>query len=186
LADERRSLRELNRATLARQHLIQRAGDSVPAVIGRLAGLQAQAADPPYVALWSRRRSQTIASLEKALAARTVVKATLMRTTLHLVAATDYAALDVATAEGRVANWRPTARRAGAEIEDLHAGLLEFCAEPRTVAEIEAWIDTVAPKIGSATPAGVRNAAFRVASAGAASSTSCRAGCSARATSCPM
>jgi hypothetical protein len=166
VADDRRSLRELNRATLARQHLLERARGTVPEVIGRLAGLQAQAADPPYVALWSRRRSQTIASLEKALEGRIVVKATLMRSTLHLVAAADYAAFDIATAESRVANWRATVRRTGISLDDLHAGLLTFCAKPRTVAEIDAWLDSVAPGIGSAAPAGVRSAAFRVARAG--------------------
>jgi hypothetical protein len=92
VADDRRSLRELNRATLARQQLLERARGSVPEVVGRLAGLQAQAADPPYVALWSRRRSQTIAGLERALDDRTVVKATLTRSTLHLVAADGFVA----------------------------------------------------------------------------------------------
>jgi hypothetical protein len=89
-----------------------------------------------------------------------------MRSTLHLVDAADYPAFDAATAEARVANWRATARRAGISLDDLHARLLDFCDEPRTVAEIEPWIDTVAPGIGAAAPAGVRNTAFRAASAG--------------------
>jgi winged helix DNA-binding protein len=135
-------------------------------VIGRLAGLQAQQADSPYVALWSRREAQTIEDLEAALKGRTVVKATVMRSTLHLVDATDYPAFDVATAEGRVANWTPTARRAGVAVDDLHRRLLDFCAEPRTVAEIGTWIDSVAPGIASAAPAGVSSTSFRFASAG--------------------
>jgi hypothetical protein len=163
---DRRSLRQLNRATLARQGLLDRHRGSVAEVIGRLAGLQAQHANPPYIALWSRRTRQTIRALEVALADRSVVKATLMRTTLHLVAATDYPAFDVASAEGRVANWRPTARRAGVDMEDVHERLLTFCARPRSVADIVAWLDDEAPRISKATPAGVRNGAFRVASAG--------------------
>jgi hypothetical protein len=166
VADRPRSLRELNRATLARQGLLERARGPVADVVGRLAGLQAQQADPPYVALWSRRTSQTIADLEAALTSRAVVKATLMRSTLHLVDARDYAAFDVATAESRVANWRATARRAGVALEDVHERLLEFCAVPRTVAEIEAWLDPVAAAISAAAPAGVRNTAFRAVSAG--------------------
>jgi hypothetical protein len=166
VANERRSLRELNRATLARQALLERARGAVPDVIGQLAGLQAQGADPPYVALWSRRESQTIADLEAALTARTVVKATLMRSTLHLVDARDHPAFDAATAVARVTNWRPTARRAGVSLVDLHARLLEFCEEPRSVAEIEAWVEAVAPGLASAAPAGVRNTGFRAASAG--------------------
>jgi hypothetical protein len=154
---DRRSLRQLNRATLARQGLLDRHRGSVADVIGRLAGLQAQHANPPYVALWSRRTRQTI---------RSVVMATLMRTTLHLVAAADYAAFDVASAESRVALWRPTARRTGIDFEDVHERLLTFCATPRSVADIEAWLDDVAPGIAKAAPDGVRNVGFRAASAG--------------------
>ena len=161
-----RSLRELNRATLARQALLERVRGPVATVVGRLAGLQAQHADPPYIALWSRRASHTIADLEAALLDRSVVKATLMRSTLHLVAATDYPAYDAATAEARVANWRATARRVGVDVEKLHASLLKYCDEPRTVAEMEPWIEKRAPGLGSAAPAGVRNTAFRAASAG--------------------
>jgi hypothetical protein len=163
---DRRSLRELNRATLARQGLLDRHRGSVAEVIGRLAGLQAQHANPPYIALWSRRTRQTIRALEAALADRSVVKATLMRTTLHLVAAADYPAFDVASAESRVALWRPTARRTGVDFEGVHDRLLTFCATPRSVADIEAWLDDVAPGIARAAPAGVRNVGFRAASAG--------------------
>jgi hypothetical protein len=161
-----RSLRALNRATLARQGLLDRHRGSVADVIGRLAGLQAQHANPPYVALWSRRTRQTIADLEAALEDRSVVKATLMRTTLHIVAAADYPAFDAATAEGRLANWRPTAKRAGVDLDDLHERLLAFCAEPRSVADIETWLEDEAPKLAKAAPSGVRNAAFRVVSSG--------------------
>ncbi len=164
--DGRLSLRQLNRATLERQALIERARGSVASVVGRLAGLQAQHANAPYVALWSRREDQSIADLQASLLDRTVVKATIMRSTLHLVDAADFFALDVASSEARVANWLPTARRVGVDLDALHAGLLAFCQTPRTVAEMEAWTDTAAPELGSASPAGVRNAAFRVASAG--------------------
>jgi hypothetical protein len=113
------------------------------------------------VALWSRRESQTIADLESALTARTVVKATVMRSTLHLVDARDYPAFDAATAVARVANWTSTARRAGVSLDELHTALLEFCAEPRTVAEIEAGLVGVAPGFAAASPAGARNTGFR-------------------------
>jgi len=160
------SVRALNRATLARQGLLDRQRGPVAEVVGRLAGPQAQHADSPYIALWSRRASHTIADLEAALLDRSVVKAAVMRSTLHLVAATDYPAYDAATAEARVANWRATARRAGVDLEELHASLLEYCDEPRSVAEMEPWIDERAPGLAEAAPAGVRNTAFRAASAG--------------------
>jgi hypothetical protein len=90
-----------------------------------------------------------------------------MRSTLHLVAADDYPALDAASAVGRVANWRATTDRVGVDPAALHAALLEFCAEPRSVAEIGAHLEDVAPGRfdGPGLTAGVRNTAFRVASA---------------------
>src|SRR4030081_3029539 len=103
--------RELNRALLARQFLLKRAPLSPVTAIERLAGLQAQWAPAPYVGLWSRLAKFGIADLERALAARTVVKATLMRGTLHLVSAKDYPALSVATTQSRPARWAPAQRR---------------------------------------------------------------------------
>jgi winged helix DNA-binding protein len=90
LADRVLSLRELNRATLARQLLLGRRRLSVPNAVERLAGLQAQWPPSPYVALWSRLENFERARLARALTRRQVVKATLMRITLHLVSARDY------------------------------------------------------------------------------------------------
>ncbi len=161
-------LRALNRATLARQGLLERLEGDVPSAIGRLAGLQAQHANSPYIALWSRLRDVGIADLEAALKDRTVVKATVMRATLHLVAAADYPAFDVASAQARVANWRATAERASVDPTDLNRRLLEFASEARTVAELEAYLDDIAPgaSFGDHAPGGVRHTAFRLASAG--------------------
>ena len=90
MADRVLSLRELNRATLARQLLLERGRLSVPKAIERLAGLQAQWPPSPYVALWSRLQGLRRDALTLALLRRQVVKATLMRITLHLVSAHDY------------------------------------------------------------------------------------------------
>ena len=84
------SLRQLNRWTLARQMLLERAGlDPVSAIEG-LAGMQAQYSPSPYIGLWSRLRAFTRDELEHALAAHLVYKATLMRGTLHLVSARQF------------------------------------------------------------------------------------------------
>jgi hypothetical protein len=84
--------RQLNRATLARQLLTARSGLDVVEAVGRLAGLQAQEARPPYVGLWSRLAGFQRAHLYQALHDRQVVRATGIRATLHIVTANDYVA----------------------------------------------------------------------------------------------
>ena len=84
------SRRELNRATLARQLLLERRRLSPAATIERLAGMQAQWAPAPYVGLWSRIDGFRRASLERLVLRGDVLKPTVMRGTLHLVTARDY------------------------------------------------------------------------------------------------
>jgi hypothetical protein len=84
------SLRELNRWTLSRQMLLERAGLDAVTAIERLAGMQAQYSPSPYIGLWSRVRDFQRDELEAALSAHLVYKATLMRGTLHLVSARQF------------------------------------------------------------------------------------------------
>jgi hypothetical protein len=84
------TLRELNRTLLLRQLLLRRERLSPVRAIERLAGLQAQEPRAPYIALWARLADFERASLERALRRDAVIKATLMRATLHLVGARDY------------------------------------------------------------------------------------------------
>jgi hypothetical protein len=84
------TLRELNRATLARQLLLERRRVSPLRVIERLAGMQAQWSPAPYVGLWSRVEGFRRETLERAVRRGDVLKPTLMRGTLHLVTARDY------------------------------------------------------------------------------------------------
>ncbi len=160
------TLRQLNRTTLLRQSLIERRTGSTAEAVRDLAGLQAQHPNAPYVALWSRVAGFTIGSLENALRDRTVIKGTVMRATLHLVASEDVPAFDAALSQGRAANWQPTARRAGVDIADLHRRLLAFTAEPRTVAEMETFLAAIpgTDRLAASAPGGVRGVAFRVAS----------------------
>jgi hypothetical protein len=88
--------RELGRATLARQLLLARAELSVPAAVQQLGGLQAQEPKHPFIGLWTRLAGFSAGALLEAIAAREVVRATLLRSTLHLFSATDYAALRMA------------------------------------------------------------------------------------------
>ena len=88
---------ELNRATLARQMLLERVeGVRVPQAVERLAGMQAQEPKHPFIGLWTRLEDFQSEALLSALRERDVVRATLMRSTLHLLCAADYAALRMA------------------------------------------------------------------------------------------
>ena len=82
--------RELNRATLARQLLLRRKRVSASGVIEHLAGMQAQWPPAPYVGIWSRATTFKRDTLERSLLQGDVVKASLMRNTLHLVTRRDY------------------------------------------------------------------------------------------------
>jgi len=93
------TLRELNRATLARQLLLERKRLSPTAVIERLVGMQAQWPPAPYLGIWTRTTSFRRETLERELARAAVVKATVMRQTLHLLTRRDYALLRAALSE---------------------------------------------------------------------------------------
>ena len=86
----RLTARRLNRATLARQLLLRREPLEVAEAVRRAVALQAQEAASPYLALWNRLAPFDPAGLDAAFADHEVIKATLMRITLHAVTAADY------------------------------------------------------------------------------------------------
>ena len=138
--------RELNRATLGRQLLLEREPISVVDAVHRVVALQAQEPPSPYLALWNRLADFDPASLDRAFAEHAVVKATLMRVTLHAVDAVDYPAFHEAMQPtlraARLNDGR--FRRSGLSTEDADALLSEvlaFAAEPRSNADAEAWLD---------------------------------------------
>ena len=90
MAERVLTLRELNRATLARQLLLERKRIGVLPAIERLAGMQAQWPPSPYIGLWTRVTGFKRETLERAVLGGEVVKPTVMRGTLHLVTARDY------------------------------------------------------------------------------------------------
>lgn len=93
LAPATLSARALNRALLARQSLLERSAQSPLEMIERLVGVQAQAPNPPYLGLWTRLQRFALDDLSRELRERRIVRATMMRGTLHLVSAADYRAL---------------------------------------------------------------------------------------------
>ena len=125
------TLRDLNRATLARQLLLERRRLSVGAALERLAGLQAQWAPAPYVGLWTRVEGFRRAALERALLSRRVVRAVLMRGTIHLVSLADYGTFGVAVGPP------PWLHADAADLGDrLHDAVREFGRVPRTRTEV--------------------------------------------------
>ncbi len=84
--------RQLNRATLARQMLLERANEPPSGAVARLAGMQAQEPAPPFVGLWTRLAAFAPADLLAMLHERSVVRCTALRGTLHLLTADDYRA----------------------------------------------------------------------------------------------
>jgi hypothetical protein len=82
--------RELNRALLARQFLLERSSLPMVAIIERIGGLQTQYAPSGYIGLWSRMRNFRRDSLTTALQQRQLIQGTLLRSTIHMVSASDY------------------------------------------------------------------------------------------------
>ena len=142
----RLTARRLNRATLARQLLLRREPVKVAEAVRRVVALQAQEAASPYLALWNRLAPFDPAALDAAFARHEVIKATLMRITLHTVTAADYPAFHCAMAESlraaRLYDRRYTQTGlSDADADALIPHLVEFTAERRTNAECEALLN---------------------------------------------
>ena len=153
----RLSLRALNRATLARQLLLER--ERLPAVdaVRRLVALQAQEPASPYLALWNRVPDFEPMELDAAFGSYALVKAPLMRITLHAVAAQDHATFrDAMRTTLRAARLNDEHfRSTGLSVEDADAlipHLVAFARRPRTKQEIEALL---AERLGAVPEPGV-------------------------------
>jgi hypothetical protein len=133
-------LRTLNRATLARQLLLDRAELPVLDAVAHLGGLQAQEPQEPFVGLWSRLRVFDPAVLSGLLTGRSVVRTHLMRRTVHLVAAADALAWrarhDAMLRQRALGVYRR--ELAGVDLEELAAAGRAVLAdgEPRTMTEL--------------------------------------------------
>jgi hypothetical protein len=139
------SQRRLNRTTLSRQLLLEPAECKVEQAVERIAGLQAQEPASPYIGLWARLVDFDAADLDAAIAARAVVKGTLMRSTVHIVTAADYRALWPAILpmlEGIRRQDRvhpPSARRLAA----LRRRVTDFAATPRSLTALREHVGDV-------------------------------------------
>jgi hypothetical protein len=157
--------RELNRAVLARQLLLERAALPLPRALERIGGIQAQYAPSMYVGLWSRLRDFERDALTRALERRSVIQATLMRSTIHLVSARDYWPLALAVRGPRREHWLRVAPDAPRDAEmqalarRLHAALdggalrraeVEALIGKRATQAMNLWLEIVrAPPSGT-------------------------------------
>ena len=139
------SLRALNRATLARQGLlepIQRT--DAGSAVRRLGSLQAQHPEWPPIALAARTADATSADLAGALERRSVVRSSLMRITIHVVAAEDLWPMFVASQPLRLRQWRiltrsdPVDSPLGRRMTAAHAVAIAALRErPRSSLELD-------------------------------------------------
>lgn len=136
--------RELNRATLARQLLLHREPLSVADAVRRVLALQAQQPASPYLALWNRIDGFDPADLDVAFADGTLVKATLLRITLHAVHSEDYRMVREAmrpTLQASRLGYRfAAAGLTPADAAELEPGLLDFAGRPRSNGDMTAWL----------------------------------------------
>jgi Winged helix DNA-binding domain len=136
--------RELNRALLQRQLLLERRAVPVARAVERLGGLQAQSTPSPYLALWTRLEGFERDELVRALSGRRVVKALLQRGTLHIVSPRDYWSITTARRTLGGSLWPPSyeARVPAARIAQLANVVLgELREGERTFAEIRALLE---------------------------------------------
>ncbi len=148
------SLRALNRATLARQMLVERARVGVAEAVRRMASVQAQHPGWPRIALWTRIADHGAADLADALARREVVRASLMRVTLHVVYAGDYWHFAAVTRPMRQTQFRlifkedPTQSQVKRRLRPAHDAALAALAErPRSMAELRAIMAAALPSL---------------------------------------
>ena len=138
------SAQQLNRAALARQLLLRRDRIGVVDAVRRVVALQAQEPASPYLALWNRLAGFDGAGLDDAFARGEVVKASVVRITLHVVAADDHPAFHAAMLPylraSRLSDRRFTSEGlTAADADALVPGLLELLATPRSKGDIEAF-----------------------------------------------
>lgn len=139
------SVRGLNRATLGRQMLLARESLDIGDAVRRVVALQAQQAASPYLALWNRLTNFDPSDLDAAFARHEVVKATLMRVTLHAVHREDYRVFREAMEPTlHAAGFDHRFKASGLTVEDANAlipDLLTFAEQPRTSAEYATWLE---------------------------------------------
>lgn len=159
------TVRELNRALLARQLLLERKRFSPVAALERVGPLHAQGVESTYVNLWSRIEGFRREQLTRALQRATVIRSRPLRSTLHLTSARDYRLFHGAIRGGRAEWWQRTTKHRYDEKTTARAerALSSAGRPPRPFAEL---VDAVGGDRHLANLAGIRLGLMTVAPAG--------------------
>ena len=158
MVTEALTTQQLNRASLARQYLLERHTAAADTTLEHLVGLQAQEPQEPYVGLWSRLNGFEPPELVALLEDRDAVRTALMRRTLHLLTARDALALRPLHQPMLVTRMLSTLRRRlpGVDLDQL-AELARplFAEEPRGVTDVarllaDQWPEAAPRDLGDA------------------------------------
>jgi hypothetical protein len=150
------TMRELNRALLARQMLLRRVDRPAVDAVEYLVGMQAQSPNAPYLGLWSRLAGFAVADVSEAILDRRLVRTSLMRGTIHLVSAGDCLLLQPLTCSilARAVQSLPLLPPP-AEIDAVLKIASELLDEvPRTLAELRVLLGERRPDLDPASMAG--------------------------------
>ena len=141
MAERTLTKRELNRALLARQLLLERVRLPIPRALERIGGIQDQYAPNAYIRLFSCLEGFRRDDLTRALERRAVVQASLMRATIHVVSRRDFWPFAVAI-RAALREWLLRVRRPRPDVRELEvvaAKVREHLAGgPLTYAELDA------------------------------------------------
>lgn len=144
------SLTRLNRATLARQLLLERADIPALDAIERLCGIQAQEAKPPFVGLWSRVSGFDREHLHALLHDRSAVRATFLRGTLHVLSARDYAEFRAVIQPVLTAGQNAALRSRSAGLDEgalLPVAIQLYEQKPRSFNELRPLLSEAFPEV---------------------------------------
>jgi hypothetical protein len=136
--------RALNRALLARQHLLERTDRPLVDVVEEIGAMQGQAWGALPVGLWSRLASFTPDDLYAALQRGELCWGIGIRGTLHLVSTREHPVYAVVSEAGWTGSWHRAIEETTPGMYALRFALLEHAATPRTNEEVrdfaEAWV----------------------------------------------
>ncbi len=140
MAEQTLSTRQLNRALLARQLLLERSNLPLTKALEQIGGLQTQYAPSAYIGLWARLDGFKREVLTHALERRRAVQATLMRVTIHIVSARDFHLLAAGIRNSRRQWWLRVQRKAfeGLDMDAVATRVREHLADgPRRAPQLQ-------------------------------------------------